>query len=68
MRDLSKYEILIPRVTFFRPDPDPKFNTNFKINTNFLAWLSSQESTIRLQNLTNSDIERIKMTQQINFK
>lgn len=68
MRDLSKYEILIPRVTFFRPDPDPKFNTDFKIDTSFLAWLSSQESTIRLQSLTSSDVERIKMTQQINFK
>ena len=67
-RDLSQYAIQIPRVNFYRPDPEPRFNTNFRINTWFLQWLISPESAIRLQKLTNNDIERIKITQQINFR
>lgn len=66
--DLSKYSIQIPRVNFYRPDPEPRFNTEFRINTWFLQWLISPESAIRLQKLTNNDIERIKITQQISFR
>lgn len=67
LRDLSQYVIQIPRVNFYRPDPEPRFNTDYHINAWFLQWLLSPESTIRLANLTNNDIERIKVTQQINF-
>lgn len=67
-RDYTKYTIEIPRVNFYRPDPEPRFNTNFRMKTGFLQWLLSPDSAIRLANLTNNEVERIKVTQQINFK
>ena len=67
-RDWATYVIEIPRVSFYRPDPQPRFDTNYRIHTGFLQGLLSPESAIRIQNLTNQDIERIKATQQIAFK
>lgn len=68
MRDLTKYTINIPRVTFHRPPSQPVFNTQFRINTAFLQWLISPESAIRLQSLKDSEVERIQRTQQIAFR
>lgn len=67
-RDWNKYVIEIPRVHFERPDPEPRFNTEYKIDASFLWWLLSPESAIRMQNLTNQDIERIQAVQQIKFR
>gem|GEM_PF-6064973 len=36
MRDLTKYIIQIPRVTFHRPPSEPIFNTAFRIDPSFL--------------------------------
>jgi len=32
IRDFSQYMIQIPRVNFYRPDPEPRFNTDYRIN------------------------------------
>lgn len=67
-RDWTKYVIEIPKVSFYRPDPQPRFDTSYRIHTGFLQWLLSPESAIRIQNLTNQDIERIQAIQQVTFR
>ncbi len=35
-RDWTKYVIEIPRVSFYRPDPQPHFDTSYRVHTGFL--------------------------------
>ena len=35
-RDWTKYVIEIPKVSFYRPDPQPRFDTSYRIHTGFL--------------------------------